>query len=70
MSLRQTVLAFASRIGEASMLRRLTQAWLATGAVPVVHIVADLDDADLPALLVLQPVPVRRGATVSRRVHQ
>ena len=34
------------RENEGVMLRRMAKWWLATGTVPVAHIVADLNDAD------------------------
>ena len=34
------------RENEGVMLRRMAKRWLATGAVPVAHIVADLNDAE------------------------
>ena len=47
-----------ARFSEEEMMgRRLTEAWLATGIVPVAHIVADLDTFDDDATCT---VPARR----------
>lgn len=69
MSLRQFFFAVGTLASETVMRRRVAQIWLTTGAVPVAHIVADLDDSDASAHR-LRPAPrVTRRATVSRRAH-
>ena len=70
MSLRQFVSAVGTRAREAAMRRRLTQVWLTTGAVPVVHIVAELDAMDVPALCMQPALRVWQPATADRRRHR
>jgi len=60
MSSLRILLAARGGAGEARLLRRLTKIWLATGAVPVVHMVADSDDAADVAPLVL-PAAINRA---------
>ena len=55
MSALRILLAARGGASEARLLRRLTKIWLATGTVPVVHMVADSDDAADVAPLVLPP---------------
>ena len=68
MSVRQFVRAFAARVSDDATLRRLMQVWLTTGAVPVVHMVAELDDMDVPALI-LQPMRRTPQLATGRRGH-
>ena len=67
MSLYRFAVAFGTRLSEAAQLRRLSRAWLTTGAVPVAHIVAEPGDIDVPALR-LQPQRDRGGGGKERRV--
>jgi hypothetical protein len=49
---------------EAATLKRVVELWVATGTVPVVHIVADLNELeDTPVMLPLAPVPSAPNAT-------
>lgn len=47
---RQHLLSDSTRVSEAAILRRLTKIWLTTGAVPVAHMVAEPDEAEIPPL--------------------
>ena len=68
MSVCQFVRAFAARVSDDAMLRRLMHVWLTTGAVPVAHMVAEPDDMDVPALI-LQPVRRTPQFAAGQRVH-
>ena len=70
MSLRQFLFAVGSIASEVAMRQRLAQIWLATGAVPVAHIVAEPDDSDASGLLERLAPRVKRRAIASRRVRQ
>jgi hypothetical protein len=59
MSSLRILLAARGGAGEARLLRRLTKIWLATGTVPVVHMVADSDDTADAAPLALRPATNR-----------
>ena len=50
MLLERDVLAtLAEVVSELALVRRLTSVWIATGVVPVAHIVAELDDPEMTA---------------------
>ena len=59
MSPLRILLAARSGASDARLLRRLTKIWLATGTVPVVHMVADSDDTADVAPLALPPATNR-----------
>ena len=59
MSPLRTLLAARGGASDARLLRRLTKIWLATGTVPVVHMVADSDDTADVAPLALPPATDR-----------
>lgn len=51
----RNLLAASRAASEGRVLRRLTKIWLATGTVPVAHMVADSDDAAATVSLALRP---------------
>ena len=59
MSPLRILLAARGGASDARLLRRLTKIWLATGTVPVVHMVADSDDTADVAPLALPPATNR-----------
>ena len=50
---------------EAATLKRVVERWVATGTVPVVHIVADLDELE-GAPVMLPPAPVSAAPNATR----
>jgi hypothetical protein len=67
--LRQLLAAIRLRASEAALCSRLAQAWLATGAVPVVHLVAELDDLDAALMPTVGPIPHQKPVAVRRRMR-
>lgn len=52
----------SSTLDDASTQRRMIESWLATGVVPVAHIVADLDsESDSASPLEVVAIPSRRS---------
>ena len=60
----------ARRVREAMMPRRVMKVWLATGAVPVAHMVADLDEIDDHAIVMRSGVTAMAQAATTRAMQR